>query len=210
MNSQNQVNKFQNISKNKLKENSKTNINKPTGSTTYSKNKKSLEKMLREYQTFCKKYFGESTPIGSMTEERMNKLLEDENSLNVKDLLEEDKQHFLDTLEDNEKNNLNSEEICDKLPKDIFYNENNILGNHKNNKNDYKQRNKIIFNEIKLKEEKKDNEEYNDFEKTENKEVILSTIILILSNISFLDIDSASNKLLMFIIIYLFLFSLIE
>lgn len=172
MNSQNQVNKFQNISKNKLKENSKTNINKPTGSTTYSKNKKSLEKMLREYQTFCKKYFGESTPIGSMTEERMNKLLEDENSLNVKDLLEEDKQHFLDTLEDNEKNNFNSEEICDKLPKDIFYNENNILGNHKNNKNDYKQRNKIIFNEIKLKEEKKDNEEYNDFEKTENKEDI--------------------------------------
>ena len=33
-----------------------------------------MEKMLREYQTFCKKYFGESTPIGSMTEERMNKL----------------------------------------------------------------------------------------------------------------------------------------
>ena len=71
-------NKHQNIQKNKIKENSKININKPQGSTTYSKNKKSLEKMLREYQTFCKKYFGESTPIGSMTEERMNKLLEDE------------------------------------------------------------------------------------------------------------------------------------
>ena len=84
MNSQNQMNKQQNIQKNKFKENSKINSNnKVIGSSTYSKNKKSLEKMLREYQTFCKKYFGESTPIGSMTEERMNKLLEDEN--NIKD-----------------------------------------------------------------------------------------------------------------------------
>ena len=169
MNSQNQMNKFQNMSKNKFKENSKININKPTGSSTYSKNKKSLEKMLREYQTFCKKYFGESTPIGSMTEERMNKLLEDENNLKDKDLIEEDKQHFLETLEDNDKNNHNNEDICDNLPTEVFYNENSILGNHKNNKNDYKQRNKIIFNEIILKEKKIENEEYNDFEnKKEN------------------------------------------
>ena len=148
------MNKYQNIQKNKFKENSKTNMNKPAGSTTYSKNKKSLEKMLREYQTFCKKYFGESTPIGSMTEERMNKLLEDENNFKNNDLLEEDKYHFLETLEDNNKNNFDFEEICDKLPADIFYNENSVLGNHKNNKNDYKQRNKIIFNENTKKEEK--------------------------------------------------------
>ena len=168
MNSQNQMNnKHQNIQKNKIKENSKININKPQGSTTYSKNKKSLEKMLREYQTFCKKYFGESTPIGSMTEERMNKLLEDENNIKEKDLLEE-KIQFLETLEDN---NNNKEEICDQLPIDILYNDNNILGNHKNNKNDYKQRNKIIFNEI-LKEDKVDNIEYNDFEQNENLEEI--------------------------------------
>ena len=171
MNSQNQMNKFQNISKNKLKENSKTNINKPAGSTTYSKNKKSLEKMLREYQTFCKKYFGESTPIGSMTEERMNKLLEDENNFKDKELIEEDKHHFLETLEVNNKNNFNSEEICDKLPMDIFYNENSVLGNHKNNKNDYKQRNKILFNENTKKEEKNENEEYNDFDNKENNEM---------------------------------------
>ena len=171
MNSQNQMNKFQNMSKNKLKENSKSNLNKPTGSTTYSKNKKSLEKMLREYQTFCKKYFGESTPIGSMTEERMNKLLEDENNFKDKELIEEDKQHFLDTLEVNNKNNFNSEEICDKLPMDIFYNENSVLGNHKNNKNDYKQRNKILFNENNKKEEKNENEEYNDFDNKENNEM---------------------------------------
>ena len=172
MNSQNQMNKFQNISKNRLKENSKVNLNKPTGSTAYSKNKKSLEKMLREYQTFCKKYFGESTPIGAMTEERMNKLLEDENNLKNRDLLEEDKLQFLETLEDNNKSTFDSEEICDTLPIDIFYNENNILGNHKNNKNDYKQRNKILFNEITKKEEKNEKEEYNDFEQKENMEEI--------------------------------------
>ena len=92
--------------------------------------------MLREYQTFCKKYFGESTPIGSMTEERMNKLLEDENNIKEK-YIYEDKQHFLETLEDNQESfsNFIMEEQCDKLPCEINYNENDILGNHKNNKN---------------------------------------------------------------------------
>ena len=191
-------NKHQNIQKNKIKENSKININKPQGSTTYSKNKKSLEKMLREYQTFCKKYFGESTPIGSMTEERMNKLLEDENNIKEKHLLEEDKQHFLDTLEDNNKDDFNNEEICDTLPMDLIYNDNNLLGNNKNNKNDYKQRNKIIINQvnkeenmdnnilkekiIEKEETENENKEYDDFEKKEenietedkNKELIYS------------------------------------
>ena len=186
MNSQNQMNKYQNSTKNKYKENTKMNSGKIMGSSTYSKNKKSLEKMLREYQTFCKKYFGESTPIGSMTEERMNKLLEDENNIKEKNLLEEDKQHFLDTLEDNCKDNFNNEEICDTIPIDLIYNENNLLGNHKNNKNDYKQRNKILFNQVSkgenmdnniLKEkitEKEEtektenvNKEYDDFEKKE-------------------------------------------
>ena len=162
------MNKYQNIQKNKFKENSKININKPTGSTIYSKNKKSLEKMLREYQTFCKKYFGESTPIGSMTEERMNKLLEDENNLKENNLFEVDKQHFLDTLDDNKNINFSSDEICDSLPLDIFYNDNSALGNHKNNKNDYKQRNKILFNQTTKKEEKTEKEEYNDFEEKEN------------------------------------------
>ena len=156
MNSQNQMNKYQNSTKNKYKENTKMNSGKIMGSSTYSKNKKSLEKMLREYQTFCKKYFGESTPIGSMTEERMNKLLEDENNIKEKHLLEEDKQHFLDTLEDNNKDDFNNEEICDTLPMDLIQNDNNLLGNNKNNKNDYKQRNKIIINQVN-KEENMDN-----------------------------------------------------
>ena len=169
MNSQNQMNKYQNSTKNKYKENTKMNSGKIMGSSTYSKNKKSLEKMLREYQTFCKKYFGESTPIGSMTEERMNKLLEDENNIkDNKNLLEEDKHHFLFFLKDNNKDNFNCEEICDSLPLDLVYNDNNILGNHKNNKNDYKQRNKILFKEKLIeKEETEKTDLYNDFEKKE-------------------------------------------
>lgn len=198
MNSQNQMNKYQNSTKNKYKENTKMNSCKIMGSSTYSKNKKSLEKMLREYQTFCKKYFGESTPIGSMTEERMNKLLEDENNIKEKHLLEEDKQHFLDTLENNNKDDFNNEEICDTLPMDLIYNDNNLLGNNKNNKNDYKQRNKIIINQvnkeenmdnnilkekiIEKEETENENKEYDDFEKKEenietedkNKELIYS------------------------------------
>jgi len=198
MNSQNQMNKYQNSTKNKYRENTKMNSGKIMGSSIYSKNKKSLEKMLREYQTFCKKYFGESTPIGSMTEERMNKLLEDENNIKEKHLLEEDKQHFLDTLEDNNKDDFNNEEICDTLPMDLIYNDNNLLGNNKNNKNDYKQRNKIIINQvnkeenmdnnilkekiIEKEETENENKEYDDFEKKEenietedkNKELIYS------------------------------------
>ena len=64
---------------------------------------------------------------------------------------------------------LNSASFSDKLPLDILYNENDVLGNHKNNKNDYKQRNKILFNELSSKEEKNDNVEYNDFEQKEEK-----------------------------------------
>ena len=200
MNTQNQMIKIQNIQKNKIKENQKMNMNKPIGSSVYSKNKKSLEKMLREYQVFCKKYFGESTPIGAMTEERMNKLLEDENNLKENNLIEEDKQHFLDTLEDNVKEDFNFEEICDKLPIDILYNENDVLGNHKNNKNDYKQRNKILFNEVSSKEEKNDNVEYNDFEQKEekdefkNKEMIYSGYDKEKLNILKIYVDTLDNN----------------
>ena len=185
-----QMNKFQNIYKSKNKENSKISTNKQIGSSAYSKNKKTLEKMLREYQTFCKKYFGESTPIGSMTEERMNKLLEDENNIKEKYIYEH-KQHFIETLEDNQESfsNFIMEEQCDKLPCEINYNENDILGNHKNNKNDYKQRNKLIFQSKKKEEEiKKDKiveneDEYNDFEQKENFEEIKNEKAKIIQNV---------------------------
>ena len=171
--------------------------NKPLGSTTYSKNKKVLDKMLREYQSFCKRYFGESTPIGSMTEERMNKLLEDEihktNKNNPQNL---DNLNNDTTLVDFSENNndldfdFEKENLIAYLPEDLNFCENNRLGNHKNTKNDYNRRSKYLFHqeqkEEKIEEEKKveekkeqikDEEEknkseesYNDFENEENLE----------------------------------------
>ena len=51
------------LNNNKRKEIENTKTNKILGSTTYSKNKKYLEKMLREYQTFCKKNTLENQPL---------------------------------------------------------------------------------------------------------------------------------------------------
>ena len=51
----------------------------PYDSSVYSKNKNNLDKMMRDYQLFVKKYLGETTPISSMKDESMNKLWEDEN-----------------------------------------------------------------------------------------------------------------------------------
>ena len=149
--------------------------------------------MLREYQSFCKKYFGESTPIGSMTEERMNKLLEDqENNINQnqKNKNINNEQFFdifkaEDEIDGGEEFLFENNNILDELPNDLAYSENNRLGNHKNTKNDYERRNKILFKEkveikevkkeIKKEEEEKNNkneEEYDDFEKEENLEDI--------------------------------------
>lgn len=173
-----------NKKKNELVENSKNN--KSIGSSIYSKNKKLLDKMLRDYQSFCKKYFGESTPIGSMTEERMNKLLEEEqydknqpNKINI--LGNNNNEQFCDIFKDKNENNdidFENENIFAEISNDLPFSENNRLGLHKNNKNDYKRR---ILNLTKLKEKEekkeiekkekneeiekiKDEEEYNDFE----------------------------------------------
>lgn len=192
----NNLNHPLNTKLNKFKENTKDN--KSLGSTTYSKNKKALDQMLREYQSFCKKYFGESTPIGSMTEERMNKLLEDqENNINQNQKNKNiGNEQFFDIFKDKDEINENEEfllekyNILDELPNDLAFCENNRLGNHKNTKNDYERRNKILFKEkeeikekdikneekkeIKKEEEKNDKneEEYDDFEKEDNIEDI--------------------------------------
>ena len=172
--------------------------NKPLGSTTYSKNKKVLDKMLREYQSFCKRYFGESTPIGSMTEERMNKLLEDEiNKTNKNNPQNLDNLNNDTTLVDFSENNndldfdFEKDNLIAYLPDDLNFCENNRLGNHKNTKNDYKRRSKYLFkeekkNEPKFEEEKneideqikeeevknKSEESYDDFENEDNLEEI--------------------------------------
>ena len=173
MNKPKNINQPSNPKNNKLKEVSKDN--KPLGSTIYSKNKKALDQMLREYQSFCKKYFGESTPIGSMTEERMNKLLEDQesNSNYRKNLMlnENMNDQFYDILKENddiyenEQFFLGNKNILDDIPNDLIYSENDRLGNHKNTKNDYNRRNNSLF---KPKEEKKVNKD----NKEEKKEII--------------------------------------
>ena len=171
------ANQVLNNNKRKEIENSKTN--KIFGSTTYSKNKKYLDKMLREYQTFCKKYFGESTPIGSMTEERMNKLLEEDDinkNIKKKNLINnKSKDIFYDILNGDNKFIFENEDLCCELPNALFFNEKNQLGNHKNSKNDYKRRSNAIIKEEKKEkpkvEEEKTNkveDEYDDFENVEN------------------------------------------
>ena len=187
MNKQTNIYNHQNLikKKNEFGENSKNN--KSIGSSIYSKNKKLLDKMLRDYQSFCKKYFGESTPIGSMTEERMNKLLEEEQYDNnqptkINILGNNNNEQFCDIFKDKNENNeidLENENIFAEISNLLPFSENNRLGLHKNNKNDYKRR---ILNLTKLKEKEeekkeiekkekneeiekiKDEEEYNDFE----------------------------------------------
>ena len=135
--------------------------------------------MFREYQTFCKKYFGESTPIGSMTEERMNKLLEEDDinmNLNKKNLINnQNNQIFYDILTGDNKFTFENEDLCFELPNALLFNEKDQLGNHKNSKNDFKRRSEAIFKKGKKEkpkvEEEKTNkieDEYDDFENVEN------------------------------------------
>ena len=154
----NNLNQPLNNNKNKFIENSKNN--KPLGSATYSKNKKLLDKMLRDYQSFCKKYFGESTPIGSITEERMNKLLEDEeNKINKNksnNNSNNNNQQFFDIFGDNNDTEFDfeKENLINFIPDDLNFSNNDRLGNHKNTKNDYNRRNKNLFKEEKEEEKK--------------------------------------------------------
>ena len=169
------------------------NNNRPLGSTIYSQNKKNLDKMLRDYQTFCKKYFGESTPIGAISEERMNIILEDEdeepkfnkinnNNINNNNFYNNVQKNIVnknyiinfDFLKDdvydfsNEKNRIKNTENLNS-PEFIF-SKINKLGYHKNDKNDYIRRTKSInnINEKESKQEGKLKEEKNNQEEEKN------------------------------------------
>ena len=138
------------------------NNNNIYGSSVYSKNKKDLNKMMREYQMFVKQYLGETTPISCMTEERMNIILEDDN--NKKKIIDEEKNNieFQKILKNNKDLEFGDEDIFIQLPleEEFFYCEFNKLGNNKNNKNDYIRREKLLFkndeNENEEKEPKKE------------------------------------------------------
>ena len=139
------------IKKNTIKNNNMTekygnyNNNNIYGSSVYSKNKKDLNKMMRDYQMFVKHYLGETTRISCMTEERMNILLDDDNNKNKDD--EKNNIEFQKILKNNKDLDFGDEDIYIQLPleEDFFYSEFNKLGNHKNNKNDYIRREKLLF-----------------------------------------------------------------
>ena len=145
--------------------------NKPFTSSEYSKNKKNLNKMIRDYQIFVKKYLGDATPIASMTEERMNRLLEDEESNNKIILDDENNKEFQKLLKNNKDLDFGEEEFLIQLPSDeeFIYSENDKLGNHKNNKNDYSRREKLLFK----KEEKPKEEEIQKVEEKPKPESIV-------------------------------------
>ena len=121
--------------------------NNPYTSAVYSKNKKNLNKMMKDYQLFVKKYLGDTTPIVAMTEERMNKLLEEEEEENRRNILlydEKNNMEFQKLLKNNKDLDFGEENFIQPSDDEIFYSEIDKLGNHKNNKNDYSRREKLL------------------------------------------------------------------
>jgi hypothetical protein len=114
-----------------------------------------------------------------MTEERMNKLLEEDDTninLNKKNLINnQNNEIFYDILTEDNKFTFENEDLCFELPNGLVFSQKDQLGNHKNSKNDYKRRCHAILKEEKKEklkvEEKKTNkneDEYDDFENVEN------------------------------------------
>ena len=122
--------------------------NNPFTQSEYYKNKKQLNKMMKDYQIFVKKYIGDATPISSITEERMNKLLNEENYRNKNVFLDEEyNNEFQQILKNNKDLDFGEEIISMELPSDdeFSYSEIDKLGNNKNNINDYKRRARVLF-----------------------------------------------------------------
>ena len=157
------------------------NYNKSYISSQYKKNKKNLNREIRDYQLFVKKYFGDTTPIASMTEERMNELFKDQEVNNKIILDNENNIEFQKLLKDNEDLDFGEEDCLIPSNEEFIYDINDKLGKHKNNKNDYSRREKLLFKnekkvekEPEIKEEPKNEEENNnvcnDLEKKEEEE----------------------------------------
>ena len=117
-----------------------------------NENTKNLNKMLKDYQNFCQKYFGDSTPIAAMSQERLNSLMKtdikenEKNNSNKKSnnrfnrnieyninlsMLENDDYDFY-------YNGLNLNDAFDKIIKNeiVLLNKENKIGFEKNDKND--------------------------------------------------------------------------
>ena len=113
-----------------------------------SKSKKNLEEMMKDYKKFVKKYFGNANPRDYLSEERINEIIEgkDKKNINQNVILQNEKNYLI--YEKLVKNNIDSdfvdEDIEIQIPSsnEIYYNEENRLGKHKNNINDYNKRKK--------------------------------------------------------------------
>ena len=93
--------------------------NNPFTQSEYYKNKKQLNKMMKDYQIFVKKYIGDAIPISSITEERMNKLLNEENYRNKNVFLDEEyNNEFQQILKNNKDLDFGEEIISMELPSD--------------------------------------------------------------------------------------------
>ena len=113
-----------------------------------SKSKKNLEEMMKDYKKFVKKYFGNANPRDYLSEERINEIIEgkDKKNINQNVILQNEKNYLI--YEKLVKNNIDSdfvdEDIEIQMPSsnEIYYSEENRLGKHKNNINDYNKRKK--------------------------------------------------------------------
>ena len=98
------------------------NNNRLFFSSKYSKNKNKLNKKIRDYQLFVKKYLGDINPIASMTEERMNELFRDQ-EVNNKIIIDNEKNIiFQKILKNNENLNFKEKDILIKSKEEFIYN----------------------------------------------------------------------------------------
>ena len=125
--------------------------NQPYTATDYFNNKKQINKMMNDYNLFVKKHLGDSNPLASISEERINKLLEEKsyrNNQNKNIFLEDEyNNEFQQLLKNNEDLDFGEEDFSVHLPLDdeFSYSQTDQLGKHKNNDNDYARRKKVLI-----------------------------------------------------------------
>ena len=134
-----------------------------------SENTKNLNKMLKDYQNFCQKYFGDSTPIAAMSQERLNSLMKTDIKENEKKNNNDKKINY---IKPNKNSNLNINlSMLDNDDYDFYFNGFNLNNSF----------NKIIKGEIvqlnkenKIGFEKNDKNDCNDRKKRFDKKKIIN------------------------------------
>lgn len=168
-----------------MKPKSNTTRSKPPSSSNraisanYKSNKNNLPKMLKDYQLFCQKYFGNTTPIASMSQERFEKVFNEENKEQHQPQNEPHNKISLSMLENDTYDFcyscLNIEGALDKIANSEIFAKEQKLGYGKNDKNDYIKRLKKLQskpntdNLVKEDDEENYDDDFNFQEKEEDK-----------------------------------------